>query len=197
MSSLKEWGRSSCWFEAFSALECCRRRAGLPRRRRGRGYGVGRVRQVPGDAGRQAEARQPVIHSPRRFGGMVIYDRDRAGSIKRATTPPAVAGQTQNDPRPVTSEPVRRAQGVGVRGAIQRHVVRASTSLHRVPGHGRSQATAANRRRGPRHTGLPRSCEVPRDHNGRSGEAGQCQRRPKMDPSATVENGPPLVSWSC
>jgi hypothetical protein len=45
--------------------------------------------------------------APRR--GMVIYDRDRAGSIKRATTPPAVGGQTKNDPRPVTSEPAHAA----------------------------------------------------------------------------------------
>jgi hypothetical protein len=30
---------------------------------------------------------------------MVIYDRDRTRSIKKATTPSAVGGQTQNDPR--------------------------------------------------------------------------------------------------
>jgi hypothetical protein len=42
--------------------------------------------------------------------GMVIYDRDRAGSIKRATTPSAVGGQTENDPRPVTSEPAHAAR---------------------------------------------------------------------------------------
>ena len=35
----------------------------------------------------------------------MIYDRDRRGSIKKATTPPAGGSQTQNDPRPVTSEP--------------------------------------------------------------------------------------------
>jgi hypothetical protein len=46
---------------------------------------------------------------PAGFGGMVIYDRDRMGSIKRATTPPAVGGQTRNDPRPVTSEPAHAA----------------------------------------------------------------------------------------
>jgi hypothetical protein len=61
----------------------------------------------------QAEARLPVIHSPRACAvGMVIYDRDRAGSIKRATTPSAVGGQTQNDPRPVTSEPAHAAFAV-------------------------------------------------------------------------------------
>jgi hypothetical protein len=54
--------------------------------------------------------RLPVIHSPREVvGGMVIYDRDRTGSIKRATTPPADGGQTRNDPRPVTSEPAHAA----------------------------------------------------------------------------------------
>ncbi len=31
-------------------------------------------------------------------GGMVIYDRDRTGSIKRATTPPVDGGQTQKRP---------------------------------------------------------------------------------------------------
>ncbi len=43
-------------------------------------------------------ARLPVIHSPCQIGGMVVYDRDRMGSIKRATTPPADRGQTQKRP---------------------------------------------------------------------------------------------------
>jgi len=29
--------------------------------------------------------------------GMVVYDRDQAGSIKSATAPPADGGQTRND----------------------------------------------------------------------------------------------------
>jgi hypothetical protein len=62
-----------------------------------------------GDAGGQAEVRLSVIHSPRQIRGMVICDRDRTGSIKEATTPPADGGQTQNDPRPVTSEPAHTA----------------------------------------------------------------------------------------
>jgi len=57
----------------------------------------------------------------RAAGGMVIYDRDRTGSIKRATTPLAGGGQTQNDPSPVTSEPAHAAAAaVRGRGCIRR-----------------------------------------------------------------------------
>jgi hypothetical protein len=89
---------------------CICGRVEMPRRSRGSVAGMGgvvfaRFRVMPEGRPR---ARLPVIHSPRNRG-MVIYDRDRTGSIKRATTPPAVGGQTQNDPRPVTSEPAHAA----------------------------------------------------------------------------------------
>jgi hypothetical protein len=41
---------------------------------------------------------------------MVMYDRDRARSIKEATTPPAGGSQTPSDLRPVTSEPAHAAR---------------------------------------------------------------------------------------
>jgi hypothetical protein len=68
---------------------------------------------------RQAGARLPVIHSPALVGGMVICDRDWTGSIKKATTPPADGGQTQNDPRPVTSEPAHAALPVCSKARIR------------------------------------------------------------------------------
>jgi hypothetical protein len=66
-----------------------------------------RFRVMPEGQAEGSAAGHPF--APRVFGGMVIYDRDRTGSIKRATTPPAGGGQTQNDPRPVTSEPAHAA----------------------------------------------------------------------------------------
>jgi hypothetical protein len=64
---------------------------------------------------------------------MVIYDRDRAGSIKRATTPSAVGGQTQNDPRPVTSEPaIRRRDHLG--GVLRAYCPDAFLGRHQVLG---------------------------------------------------------------
>jgi hypothetical protein len=72
--------------------------------------------------------------APRSFEDMVIYDRDRTRSIKETTTPPADGGQTQNDPRPVTSEPAHvalpAASGVGHVGEAA-----AARTVGGLPGH--------------------------------------------------------------
>jgi hypothetical protein len=63
-----------------------------------------RAAPSPATAGRgQPEARVPVIPSPRR-GGMELCGRSRAGSIKRATTPPG-GGHDTHERAPGCAEP--------------------------------------------------------------------------------------------
>jgi hypothetical protein len=71
------------------------------------------------DAGGQAEGSAAGHPFACAVGGMVTYDRDRMGSIKKATTPREGGGQTQNDPRPVTSEPAHAAFGVCSRARMR------------------------------------------------------------------------------
>jgi hypothetical protein len=68
-----------------------------------------RFRVMPEGQAEDSAAGHPFAPSRE---GMVIYDRDRTGSIKKATTPRAGGGQTQNDPRAVTSEPAHATFGV-------------------------------------------------------------------------------------
>lgn len=66
----------------------------------------------------RAEARLPVIHSPARGWGMVIYGRDRMGSIRAATAPSAGEGvRPAND---LASGHVEPAHATALAGARAR-----------------------------------------------------------------------------
>ncbi len=109
VSSMKEWVGQVVGLRPFCL--CRGLPVGvreLPRRSRGRGYGLVVFARVRVDAGGRPGLGCRSSIRPAGLGGMVIYDRDRAGSIKEATTPPADGGQTRNDPRPVVGYEAQR-----------------------------------------------------------------------------------------